>query len=53
MIFHDVVLRYIKFSLQFNHSWLTLQKCWEELPYEVPPNGEVFDMGTKDQMNTG
>lgn len=23
--------------MQFNHSRLTLQKFWEELPYEVSP----------------
>lgn len=28
--------------MQFNHSRLTLQKFWEELPYEVPPKSAVF-----------
>ncbi len=39
---HVVVLRSSEFSSQSNHIRLTLQKCWEELPYEVPPNGAVF-----------
>ncbi len=28
--------------MQSNHIRLILQKCWEELPYEVPPKYRIF-----------